>query len=313
MSNEWAQPPRPPGERDMSGLLLSEARTGFPGHLGGIRLLKFTSDRRRFFCADLDMRVSLREGGQVLASYELDSGNVKAKALDRVHDFAVSLDGRRIFVAAGLHLRCLEVDSGIEFWRYRPSNVLCFLQASPRAVDVTKTGKVWVSSDNAVMDLFDEYGSHLASWRANDAPNMVSRMHNGDWWVGSDGYGLSVWEPEERRRILRLRSSVRVYAIKAFPTDDRVAVRSDVGVTVVDLFSGDTVRTFNTMPGLPYIDISEDGRTLLVGEGRGVAVYSLDGDYLAHKKVEGDRVLTAVFDGPQIVVGTAGGEVLRLD
>jgi hypothetical protein len=171
---------------------------------------------------------------------------------------------------------------------------------------------VWVSSDNATMDLFREDGTHLASWRANDAPNMVSPMRNGDWWVGSDGYGLSVWDPEGRRRILRIRSSVRVYGICAFPGDDRVAVRSDVGVSVVDLSSGHTVRSFPVLPGLPIVDVAADGRTILVGEGRGIAVYSVDGAYVEHRRADGDRVLCARFDGALIAVGTASGEVVRI-
>ncbi len=314
MSNDWQNPPRHPSERDMSGLLLSEAQTGFPGHLGGIRLLKFTSDCRRFFCADLGLTVSLREEGRVLASAQLPSDGIKTKAMDRIHDFALSDEGSTAFVAAGLHLRCIDLLHGVERWRYRPDNVFGFLQSSPRAVAMTKNKYVWCCNDNGSMDLFRPEGAHVARWRASDTPNMVSQMHNGDWFVGSDGFGISVWEPEERRRILRYKSAVRVYSIKAFPREDKVAVRSDVGVSIIDLFNGDHLRTFRVLPGLPFIDVSPDGRTLLVGEGRGVAVYDLDGGQIGSYSLNGDRVLSAVFhplDGG-ILAGTDSGDAVRL-
>ncbi len=314
MSNDWQNPPRHPSERDMSGLLLSEAQPGFPGHLGGIRLLKFTSDCRRFFCADLDLTVSLREEGRSVSSIHLGSDGFKTKAMDRIHDFALSNDGALAFVAAGLHLRCIDLFHSKELWRYRPDNIFGFLQSSPRAVAMTKNNNVWCCNDNGTMDLFRTDGSRIARWRANDAPNMVSQMHNGEWFVGSDGYGISVWDPDGQKRMLRYKSAVHVYAIKAFPNDEKVAVRSEWGVSLIDLFNGDTVRSFRVMPGLPFIDVSPDGRSLLVGEGRGVAVYDLDGNHLGHRRADGDRVLSAVFhptDGG-ILAGTASGDAVRL-
>lgn len=298
----------------MSGLLLPEAQMGFPGHLGGIRLLKFTSDCRRFFCADLDMTVSLREGDRTLASFELDSDGTKTKAMDRIHDFALSDEGDLAFVAAGLHLRCLDLQSGEEHWRFRPTNLFGFLQTSPRAVAVTKNKSVWVCSDNGAMDLFRPDGTHIARWRANDTPNMVSRLHDGDLFVTSDGYGISVWDPEDRRRVFRMRSSVHVYAIRAFPHEAKVAVRSELGISVIDLFNGDTVRTFRVLPGLPFIDVSPDGRSILVGEGRGVGVYGTDGAYLGHRRANGQRVITAAFHPKEgwILAGLESGETARL-
>jgi hypothetical protein len=314
MSNDWSVPPRPPGERDMSGLLLSEAQPGFPGHLGGIRLLKFTSDCRRFFCADLEMGVSLREEGREVAAFELDSDSVKTKAHDRVHDFALNADGTVAYVAAGLRLWAIDLMRGTVPWTYRPENLFGFLQSSPRAVGLTKSGSVWCCNDNGTMDLFRPEGVRIARWRANDTPNMVSRMHDGERFVGSDGYGVTVWEPDGHRKALKVRSKVRVYAVRAFPDTERAAVRSDMGVSLVDLYNGDTTRTFNVLPGLPFIDVSPDGRNVLVGEGRGIATYDLDGNKLSTLRVDGDRVITAAFrpsDGG-IFAGLESGEVKRI-
>ena len=259
------------------------------------------------------MGVSLVEPGAAPLRFELSSDGSKTKAIDRIHDFALSEDGRTAFIAAGLHLRCLDLATGQEAWRYRPHNVYAFIQSSPRAVAVLKSKNVFVCSDNGSMDLFRPGGAHVARWRSNDAPNMLSRMQNGDWFVGSDGYGVSVWDPEDRRRILRLRSSVRVYAIRAFPNEDKAVVLNDFGVSVLDLFNGQTLRTFSVMPGLPYVDVSPEGHRLLVGQGRGVGVYDTNGTPLQTLHANGERILTALFHPKEghVVAGTESGRVVE--
>ena len=314
MPNETFDWSRPPGERDMSGLLLSEAQPSFPGHLGGIRLLKFTSDCRRFLFADLDMNLTLATEAGPVARFDLGSDGVKTKAMDRIHDVALSPDGRFAFVAAGLHLRCLDLDRGWEMWRYRPENMYAFLQTSPRAVGVTKNLEVFVCNDNGSMNLFRFDGLRVARWRANDTPNMVSALADGDLFVGSDGYGITVWDTQDRRRVFRMKSSVHVFGLKAFPRGQLVAVRSEVGVSVIDLNNGEVRRTWPVAPGLPYIDVSPDGSQILVGSGRGVAVYDTDGSLVREEGTDGERVITAVFHpkSGHTVAGTETGQVVHL-
>lgn len=295
----------------MSGLLLSEPQPGFPGHIGGIRLLKFTSDCRRFLFADLGMTVTLVSEGHEPLKFDLGSDGIKTRAMDRIHDFAFSDDGQFAFVAAGLHLRCLDLEKGIEVWRHRPANFLGFLQTSPRTVGVTKSKSVFACNDSGTMEVFRPDGRLVSRWRANDAPIMLSQMHDGHLFVGSDGIGITVWDPEDGRRIVRLRSSVRVYGIAAFPESARAAVRTDVGVCVVDLFNGETVNCFPVSPGLPYVSVSPDGKSLLVGDGRDAAHYDTDGNKIAVYESKYGRVLTALFHPkePRVVCGTEMGEV----
>ena len=299
----------------MSGLLLSEVRPGLPGQIGGIRLLKFTSDCRRFLFADLEMGLTLSEAGKAPLVFDLGTDGMKARAMDRIHDFAFSFDARFAFVAAGLHLRCLDLERGIEVWRYRPANLLGFLQVSPRAVAVTKNHNVFVCNDSGTMELFRPDGLLLARWRASDAPQALSRLHNGDLYAGTDGIGITVWDPEENRRVYRLRSSVRVFALAAFPHEDKVVARTEFGVSVFDLLNGDTLRTFHVPPGLPYIDVAPNGRSFVLGEGRGVAHYDIDGTKLGVHSVEGERILTALFHPLEghIVAGTDSGGIARFE
>ena len=304
-----------PSERDLSGLLSTEAPPSFRGHLGGIRLLKFTSDRRRFLCADLGLRVKLVADGRTALQFDLGSDSYKARAMDRVRDIAVSEDGGLAFVAAGLHLRCLDLQQGSELWRHSPRFMYGFLQTSPRAVGVTKNKNVFVCNDSGTMQLWRPEGKLVSQWASNDTPNMVSRLADGTSFVGSDGYGLTVWEPEDGLRTMKLRSSLRVYALKAFPKSDMVATRLDGAIGTFDLFAGSLKTAFHIGPGLPYIDVSPLGETLLYGQGRGVALSDLDGKAVAFYERPGSRVLTAVFDpdGRQIVAGTDAGDTVRFD
>jgi hypothetical protein len=68
------------------------------------------------------------------------------------------------------------------------------------------------------------------------------------------------------------------------------------------------------LPGLPFIDVSPDGRTVMVGEGRGVATYDLDGNKTGTIRVDGDRVITASYrpsDGA-IFAGLESGDVRQI-
>ncbi len=304
-----------PNERDLSGLLLTEAPPSFPGHLGGIRLLKFTSDGRRFLSADLGMRFKQVENGRTTLQLELSSDGYKARAMDRIHDIAVADDGAVAFVAAGLHLRCLDLESGHELWRHSPRFLFGFIQTSPRAVGITKNKYVFVSNDSGTMELWRPEGKLVSQWRTSDAPNIISRLANGSSFVGTDGYGLTVWEPEDSCRTMKLCSSTRIYGLKAFPKSDKVVTRMPGAIGIFDLFAGSLQRTFHIGSGLPFVDVSPSGETLLYGQGRGVAVADVYGKAKAFVEQPGARILTAVFspDGSHIVAGTDAGDVVQFD
>ncbi len=261
------------------------------------------------------MRVTLVEPGRDPLVFDLGSDGTKTRAMDRIHDFAFSDDGCFAYVAAGLHLRCLDLEKGIEMWRHRPANLFGFLQTSPRAVAVTKSKSVFVCNDSGTMEMFRPDGRLASRWRANDAPLMLSKMQNGDLYVGSDGVGITVWDPEDQRRIVRLRSSARVFGLCAMPNADRVVVRTDVGACVVDLFNGETVRCFPVLPGLPFVSVAQDGASFIVGEGRGVAHYDMDGNKIGAFSDPNERVITALFHPREnkIVAGTDEGRVVHFE
>ena len=309
MSNEWQNPPRHPSERDMSGLLLSEAHTGFPGHLGGIRLIEQSTDRRLFLCADLDRSLTIWTGGAVVNKIVLRSDGTKARAMDRVHAVAFSEDASLIFVAAGLHLRCLDAHDGREVWSYRPANVFGFLQTSPRALVVSKNKSVFMSSDSGEMCVFRASGEMCARWRSSDAPLFADLHKEGSLIIGSDGATLTVWDIDDRRRLMRYDCSGRIYGLKVVPRTDKVVLRTDRGIAVFDLYLGRVVRSFHVLPGLPFIDASAYGQRLLTGEGGCCAVYSLDGERVGAASAPSGRVISARFDrqGSSIHIGSSHG------
>jgi hypothetical protein len=91
-----------------------------------------------------------------------------------------------------------------------------------------------------------------------------------------------------------------------------VAVRTEFGVSILDLFTGETLRSFGVLPGLPYLDVSYDGKRLLIGEGRGVAVYDTDGNKHGVYSMPGDRVISAVFHPHEgtVVAGLESGGIV---
>lgn len=303
--------PRQSHEREMSGLLLSETHSGLPGHLGGVRLIEQSTDRRLFLCADLDRGITLWKSRSLVSRFTFPSDGTKAKAMDRIHAIAFSEDARTIYVAAGLHVRCIAVATWEEQWSYRPDNVFGFLQSSPRALIVMKDRSVFVSSDNGQIRVFGPGGEVRAGWRSSDAPLFADLHKEGNLLIGSDGATLTVWDPADRRCLARYGSSMRIYSVKTVPGSDKVVMRTDAGLTVFDLFVGRVVRQFPTLPGLPFVDVSKDGRRIVTGEGHGAAVYTLDGERKGHMTVPSARVLMARFngDGNALVVGTSRGEI----
>ena len=310
MSTDYVNPP----ESKMSGLLFTEAREGFKGHLGGIRLIEFASDDRRFLCADLAMGLSLYEDGVLKSSIDLGHDDDKTRATDRIHGIVVSEDGSHAYVAAGLYLRCIDLNENREVWRHRSKNFLGFLTSCPRVVGVSKRGDVFVSSDNSIMEVLSPEGKALAKWKPADAPLMLSRMPNGSAFVGSDSFGLTVWDPDEARRITKIRTGLYAYGLMAFPTSNNVLVRTIGGVAVFDLLEGSKVAQFPTAPGLPYVDVSAAEDTILVGHEHGVAIYNLQGELLTVFEHEDKRILTARFSpsGREVFAGTDAGTVTRM-
>ncbi|HXH60327.1 MAG TPA: hypothetical protein VNI20_03115 [Fimbriimonadaceae bacterium] len=245
--------------------------------------------------------------------FKLSSDGQKTRAMDRIHAAVFSDDGSKVYVAAGLHLRCLDLDRGVQAWSYRPANLYGFLQSTPRAIGITANKNVFLCNDNGTMDLFRPDGAHVARWRSSLSPNMVSRHYNGSWFYGSDGHGVTVWDPEDRRLIMSIRSSVRVYALRGFPKSDRVVVRTDAGVSIIDAFNGQVQRTFPVGYGLPILDVSPDGNRILVGQIRGIGIYDLEGHRTGGAEVPGARVLSARFH-PQggLVLGTDSGSIVQV-
>lgn len=300
----------------MSGLLLSEAQSSLPGHLGGIRLLEFSSDCRRFLSASLDMRLRFFEDDEQISSIDLLSSFGKTKGMDRVHDAVFSQDGSLAYVAAGLHFRCIDVVSGIELWSHRPRNFLGFLQTSPRALGVTDSGEIFVCNDSGSMELWNQDRQRVARGRSNDTPVMLSQMNDGHSFVGSDGNGLTVWDPMEMRRTMRVKwADVQIYGIAASPVAPIVAACSNAIVAIFDLSSQELVSRVPIQPGLPIIDFSPDGNRILVGQGSGVVLFDLDGKEIDRVSYVDDRVLSGVFNPStgDVYVGLASGAVEQLE
>ena len=262
------------------------------------------------------MQLRFFEDGEQISSIDLLSSFGKTKGMDRVYGAVFSSDGATAYVAGGLHFRCIDVATGTELWSHRPKNLFGFLQTSPRAVGATKSGEVFVCNDSGSMELWGKDGQKIKKRRSNDTPLMLSRLHDGETFVGSDGFGLTVWDPMELRRTMRVKwSDVHIYGIAASPVEQIVAARSDGIVAIFDLSAQELVSSIPIQYGLPIIRFSPDGSRVLVGQGSGVVLFDLDGKEIDRVSYMDDRVLSAVFKPStgEVFVGLASGAVEQIE
>ena len=290
---------------------MSEAHTSFPGHLGGIRLIEFSPDCRRFLSADLRMGVSVWEDGVKVRTYEFADDDTKSSAYSRVHAINVTPDGRYAFVAAGLKIRCIDLEFGYLSWQYRAPNMFGFIRTAPRALAINKEGEILVSFDSGTLEVWTPDGRQRARWRANDSPMMLAGLPDGNRFVGSDGYGLSIWDVADRARILATHTDMKVYGLATYKNSDKVLLRLPGRLATFDVFAERLRNDVHILPGLPYVDVTSDGDRIVHGEGRDAVL--LDGglNYVMTFTASENRIITAKFvpDQRQVVLGLDDGSI----
>ena len=173
-----------------------------------------------------------------------------------------------------------------------------------------------VSNDSGTIELWNDYGHLVRKRRVHDAPNMLKRLHDGLSFVGSDGFGLTVWEPTTLRRTMRVKwTDVHVYGIAASPVAPIVAGRTDGLVNLFDIESQEHVASIPVQPGLPILDFSPDGQKIVVGQGAGLALFDINGQELDRISYMNDRVLSAKFKPTtgEMYVGLASGAIEQIE
>ena len=298
-------------ERPLVFPLIKEADSGFPGHLGGIRLLEFSADGRLFLAADLEMGLMLFSDHKPVHQWNMQVHDRKGNAHKRIRDIAISDDSRYAFVTAGLHLRCFDLENLVESWEYRPPAFMGFLRTTPRAVEVVSENEIIVTYDNGQMSVWTHDGLHVERWRSNNVPTNLTKIGDGNLLAGSDGFGISVWDAQQRRHVGTYLDRTHFYSVAGIPSQNRLLARGSGFMMLFDVESQSMEASANVDPGLPYLSVHPSGDLFAAGQGDSVVIYNLWFDEQKRIEVEGDRVLTASFtpDGNHVALGMATGDI----
>lgn len=258
--------------------------------------------------ADTDLRLRLWKGGKLVHAVDLATHDDHIRPTERCRGLAFSPDGRWLWAAAANFVAKIEVGSGRVGWRYVVPRSYGFLVMSPLCLDVDPSGCAVVGMDNGTLTRLDPETDQALVWKDNEAPRWLRVLGEGRA-AGSDGFHVSVWDTETRRRVRSHRPSRRVFGFDAHPSG-LAAIRMLTECRNVDLESGEVLGHAPVERGLPIVRFSPDGERFALLFEESVAVFHRDG--AAVRRFEAGEVLVSmVWDGDAVLSGTRTGRVLR--
>lgn len=241
----------------------------------------------------------------------IQSTNLKVRAIDRIRGLAFSPEGDRLYVACGDTVRAFDLARRAEIWQYQPPRHFGFLISSPVAVAVSPSGNIVTVSDTGLVAALDANGKQLGKWWDNEAPRYVSFTGDGTGIVGADGFSVSVWEPYSGKKIKRIRSRERIYGMAVDPLREVVATRT---LHNVELYDAKTLEPIEKLPapsGLPLMAFSPDGSVLALGGKEEVLLLELAERRCHIIPVQAARVVSIAYhpSGAHISAGCSDGVV----
>lgn len=281
---------------------------------GGTNHLAYSPDGELLATSDTGMLIEVKRADEVVFSVSLAARDDKVRPTERVRGVRFSHDGRLLYVAAGDRMTAFDVGLGIRVWDYRPPRSFGFLIISPIAV-ATSLGFVAAAFDNGSFAIWDDGGQMRALWHENDCPRFMGFLPDGDRLVGSDSFGLGVWNVQTRRREHKARISDRVYGLATKPDQALVALRTLHHVLIYDADAGEMRARLPIGAGLPLAAFHPTERVLALGDRFGVNVVDLEGGFIERYNTRECSVLSIAFspDGSRLSAGLSDRTVSHWD
>lgn len=275
-------------------------------HSTGLNHVAFGRDGACVAIADTALNVEIRDGETVRWSRSLATMTPKVRPMQRIRGLELAPDGKALFVVVSDLLLALDTRDGSEFWRYEPPRALGFLVVSPMSLAVRDDGVVAAAFDNGAIGLWSAEGEQLALWKDFDTQRQLAFLPDGRL-VGNDSFGLSVFDVDARKRVIRTSLRDRAFGLATAPVSSplagRVAVRT-LHETWQMTPSGEILGRSSVEPGLPLIAYHPTEEKLAMGAAHAVGIVDGSGAPVERIPVEDATVVSLAFSpAGQPVVG----------
>ncbi len=286
------------------------------GHESAVTHVAFTKNGEMLVTADVNHDVVVWKRGEELYRLNFRSLVERFWGIDRVRSLAIDDERRMLYVAAGGRLHALDLDSGERKWIYAPPFALCFMVTSPVSMIVRDDGNLVAVFDDGFMEMWTPQGQRLFRFSDNDMPTKLIQVHRDDAVIGTDGFSVTIWDPETQAKVGKLNTGERIFGFAGPGNDHLCATRTYDSVTIWGLESGSRLAHVTVGVGMPLMAFLPAKKLLAVSEEHRVRLYDYTGVLVAECQLEEEHrtvCLTASHDGTVVAVGLEDGSVRLFD
>lgn len=243
-----------------------------------IKLISFTRDGRLVATADDRRVVRVWRGRHLIYEKRFRGLWDRVRSIDSVRAIEFEASGRFLVVAAGSRARRIDLFDGSE----RPipgiGAFARFMGPCPEGVAVSKLSDIAIAYDGAVQLFYSERDClRLRSvWSDNEAPCLLKYSYDNERLIGTDRYCVCVWDPALGIKVARL-ATEKVHALSVSPVNGLIAVRNLHKMSIWDTDSGELLALTQTLPGLPTLDWTRNGKYVAVGDREGFTIFDVRG------------------------------------
>jgi len=262
--------------------------------------------------SDTAMKVKIWRGRELIHQLDTRSISDKVRPTERIRGLAFASDGDRLIVAAGEHVASFKVNSILDRpdWTYIAPRLLAFLIISPTSISISEHDTLAAAFDNGTTVIWDGDGVRQHIIRHNASPRYLQFV-SGEKIVGTDGFSVSLWRPEERRPVMHRISEDRIYGMAATSDGKFVALRRLFSTAVFEVESGAEVVEHKQGRGLPLVEFGPGTHCMALGTQHAIHLYDLPSNQHAKLALDDAELISLSFlpDSSQVIAGCSDGRV----
>lgn len=285
------------------------------GHRSAVCNIAFSLKGEFLVTADVEHDVVVWKAGKEHYRLNFKSLLERLWGIDRVRAIAIDDLRNMLYVAAGGRLHALDLETGARQWIYAPPYALCFLITSPVAMIVRDDGNLVAVFDDGAMEIWTPEGKRLFRFHDNDVPTKLIQIHRDDAIIGTDGFTVTIWDPQTQAKVGRLNTGERIFGFAGSADDGLCATRTFDHATIWSLESGTQIARIPVGVGLPCMAFTGLSKMLAISEEHRIRLFDYTGNPVAICHVDDRRTvcLSASQDGTAVAVGCDDGTVKMFD
>jgi|GEM_PF-1227663 len=282
----------------------------FAAHDDPVNHIAFAEHGQIMATADTAMRVRIWRGRELIREFDMRNISDKVRPTERIRGIKFVSDGDRLIVAAGEHVASFKVNSITDKpdWFYIAPRLLAFLIISPTSIAISATDTLAASFDNGTIVTWDSNLVRRSIIRHNASPRYLQFLPDGSL-IGTDGFSVSRWHPDERRPLWHRPSRKRLYGMAVGSNGKHVALRGLHSTTVHDIESGEAIIEHRQGRGLPLVAFCPGASCLAIGSQHAVNLHEVSNNTHARLALDEAELISLAFlpDGSQVLAGCSDG------